>query len=45
MVFVILNDGIEILDGVIFFNQFKKYEELLLYNDLFIVSGKFDYRK
>ncbi|MDT4119471.1 DNA polymerase III subunit alpha, partial [Staphylococcus aureus] len=33
------------LDGVIFPNQFKKYEELLSHNDLFIVSGKFDHRK
>ncbi|HCV0697319.1 TPA: DNA polymerase III subunit alpha, partial [Staphylococcus aureus] len=33
------------LDGVIFPNQFKKYEELLSHNDLFIVSGKFDLRK
>ncbi len=24
-------------------NQFKKYEELLSHNDLFIVSGKFDH--
>ena len=39
MAFVILNDGIETLDGVIFPNQFKKYEELLSHNDLFIVSG------
>ncbi|HDB5424005.1 TPA: DNA polymerase III subunit alpha, partial [Staphylococcus aureus] len=30
---------------VIFPNQFKKYEELLSHNDLFIVSGKFDHRK
>ncbi|MGT2397901.1 hypothetical protein ACVPOR_07675 [Staphylococcus aureus] len=30
---------------MIFPNQFKKYEELLLHNDLFIVSGKFDHRK
>ncbi|HHX2979763.1 TPA: OB-fold nucleic acid binding domain-containing protein, partial [Staphylococcus aureus] len=45
MAFVTLNDGIETLDGVIFPNQFKKYEELLSHNDLFIVSGKFDHRK
>ncbi|MDN8974836.1 OB-fold nucleic acid binding domain-containing protein, partial [Staphylococcus aureus] len=43
MAFVTLNDGIETLDGVIFPNQFKKYEELLSHNDLFIVSGKFDH--
>lgn len=30
---------------MIFPNQFKKYEELLSHNDLFIVSGKFDHRK
>ena len=39
MAFVTLNDGIETLDGVIFPNQFKKYEELLSHNDLFIAGN------
>lgn len=45
MAFVTLNDGITTLDGVIFPDQYKKFEHILSQNEMFIVSGKFDIRR
>lgn len=45
MAFVTLNDGISTLDGVMFPDQYKKFEHILSQNEMFIVSGKFDIRR
>ncbi|MEJ7462782.1 DNA polymerase III subunit alpha [Staphylococcus saprophyticus] len=44
MAFVTLNDGIHLLDGVIFPNQFKKYELDISEEQIYVVQGKFDKR-
>ncbi|MBE5664564.1 DNA polymerase III subunit alpha [Staphylococcus sp. SS60] len=45
MAFFTLNDGITTLDGVMFPDQYKKFEHILSQNEMFIVSGKFDLRR
>ena len=44
MAFVTLNDGRQIMDGVIFPDKYKKYEADLSQHDYYIISGKFDVR-
>ncbi|MBO1198500.1 DNA polymerase III subunit alpha [Staphylococcus simiae] len=44
MAFVTLNDGRQMLDGVIFPDKYKKYETELSQHDYYIISGKFDVR-
>jgi DNA polymerase-3 subunit alpha len=44
MAFVTLNDGVHLLDGVIFPNQFKKYELDISEEQIYVVQGKFDQR-
>ena len=44
MAFVTLNDGLHLMDGVIFPDQFKKYELELSEEHIYVIQGKFDKR-
>ncbi|MCJ1667966.1 DNA polymerase III subunit alpha [Staphylococcus sp. NRL 16/872] len=44
MAFLTLNDGRNMMDGVIFPEKFKHYETDLKENELYVVSGKFEKR-
>ena len=42
MAFVTLNDGMLLMDGVIFPDKFKKYETSISNEEMYIVIGKFE---
>ena len=44
MAFVTLNDGMLLMDGVIFPDKFKKYETSISNEEMYIVIGKFEKR-
>ena len=44
MAFVTLNDGMTLMDGVIFPDKFKRYEASISNEEMFIVIGKFEKR-
>ena len=44
MAFVTLNDGMTLMDGVLFPDKFKRYEASISNEEMFIVIGKFEKR-
>ena len=44
MAFVVVNDGIKVIDGVIFPEQYRQYGNQIQENEMYIVSGKFEQR-
>lgn len=44
MAFITMNDGITLMDGVIFPDKFKRYETTLSTEQMYIVIGKFEKR-
>ena len=44
MAFVVLNDGLRHMDGVLFPNTFQKVESALTLQNLYVVEGKFEQR-
>ncbi|MCG7338460.1 DNA polymerase III subunit alpha [Staphylococcus sp. ACRSN] len=44
MAFVVLNDGMNVLDGVMFPDTFRKYETEITEGKIYVIFGKFEHR-